>query len=56
MLLQLLHPKMSHSLLLFDPDFLFVVDDDTYVNAKLLAYGSVIIIIIIIMLMLLLLL
>jgi hypothetical protein len=31
---------MSHTLLLFDPDFLLVVDDDTYVNTDLLNYGT----------------
>jgi hypothetical protein len=31
---------MSHVLLLFDPDFLLVVDDDSYVNVDLLNHGS----------------
>ena len=31
---------MSHALLLYDPDFLLVVDDDTYVNVKLITYGT----------------
>ena len=31
---------MAHTLLLYDPDFLFVVDDDTYVRVQHLAYGS----------------
>ena len=43
---------MSHSLLLFDPDFVFVVDDDTYVNAKLLAYESVIVVVVVIVVLL----
>eukprot|EP01036_Dinobryon_divergens_P024741 gene24741-33215_t len=33
---------LSHTLLLFDPEFLLIVDDDTYVNVKLLNYGSII--------------
>lgn len=32
---------MSHVLLLYNPDFLFVVDDDTYINIKLLLYGDI---------------
>jgi hypothetical protein len=31
---------LSHSLLLFDPDFLLLVDDDTYVNMDFLHFGS----------------
>lgn len=31
---------MSHSLLLFDPDFLLLVDDDTYVNMDFLRYDT----------------
>ena len=31
---------MSHALLLYDPDFLLVVDDDTYVNVDLITYGT----------------
>lgn len=31
---------ISHVLLLFDPDFLLLVDDDTFVNMKFLAYDS----------------
>lgn len=31
---------MAHTLLLFDPDFLFIVDDDTYVRVQYLAHGS----------------
>lgn len=31
---------MTHVLLLFDPDFLFLVDDDTYVRVNHLFYGS----------------
>jgi hypothetical protein len=32
---------MAHVLQLYDPDFLLVVDDDSFVNIKLLAYGTV---------------
>jgi hypothetical protein len=32
---------MAHVLRLYDPDFLLVVDDDSFVNIKLLAYGTV---------------
>lgn len=32
---------MGHVLTVYDPDFLLVVDDDTYVNMKLLNYGTV---------------
>ena len=31
---------ISHSLLLYDPDFLLVVDDDTYVNVPQLMHGT----------------
>ena len=31
---------MAHTLLLFDPDFLLVVDDDTYVNVPQLTHGT----------------
>ena len=33
---------LSHTLLLFDPEFLLIVDDDTYVRVSLLKYGTVI--------------
>ena len=32
---------MAHVLQLYDPDFLLVVDDDSFVNVKMLAYGTV---------------
>ena len=32
---------LSHTLLLFDPEFVLVVDDDTYVNLNLLKYGTI---------------
>lgn len=32
---------LSHALLLFEPEFLLIVDDDTYVNLNLLLYGSI---------------
>jgi hypothetical protein len=31
---------MGHALLLFDPDFLLLVDDDTYVNMDFLRYDT----------------
>ena len=32
---------IAHVLTIYDPDFMLVVDDDTYVNMNLLKYGSV---------------
>jgi hypothetical protein len=32
---------LSHVLSLYDPDFVLVADDDTFVNIKMLSYGSI---------------
>lgn len=32
---------MAHAVLLFDPDFLFVADDDTYIRLPIISYGSI---------------
>ena len=32
---------LSHMLSLYDPDFVLVADDDTFVNIKMLSYGSI---------------
>ena len=32
---------MAHALLLYDPEFMFVADDDTYVNLKLMIPGGI---------------
>lgn len=33
--------SLAHTLLLFDPDFVFVGDDDTYIRVNHLSYGSI---------------